>query len=88
MSWLSRDGVSAKLSATYRTAVEQAVLDGFSLGKGFPRLRVIALSGWPEVRQVALKDGVDAFVSKGDPAESLLQTLWAITESTKGGPPE
>ncbi len=47
-----------------------------------PRLRVIALSGRPEARQVALNAGVDAFVSKGDPAESLLQTLRAITERT------
>ncbi len=53
-----------------------------------PRLRVIALSGWPEARQVALKAGADAFVSKGDSAEHLLQTLRAMTERTKGGSPE
>jgi len=50
-----------------------------------PRLLVIALSGRPEARQVALAAGADAFVSKGDPAENLLQTLRAITEGTKGG---
>ncbi len=50
-----------------------------------PRLRVIALSGRPEARQNALKAGVDAFVSKGDPAESLLQTLRTFTKGTKGG---
>lgn len=50
-----------------------------------PQLRVIALSGRPEARQTALAVGVDAFVSKGDPAESLLRTLRAITKGTKGG---
>ncbi len=50
----------------------------------YPRLRVIALSGRPEARQAALTAGVDAFVSKGDPAESLLQTLRAITEGARG----
>lgn len=50
-----------------------------------PRLRVIALSGRPEARQVALAAGADAFVSKGDPAESLLQTLRAITEGPRRG---
>lgn len=48
-----------------------------------PSLRVIALSGRPEARQVALMAGVDAFVSKGDYAECLLQTLRAIYEGTK-----
>ncbi|MBU1662862.1 MAG: response regulator transcription factor [Chloroflexi bacterium] len=50
-----------------------------------PRLQVIALSGRPEARQAALAARVDAFVSKGDPAESLLQTLRTITEGTKRG---
>ncbi|MGD2207169.1 MAG: response regulator transcription factor [Anaerolineae bacterium] len=43
-----------------------------------PGLRVIALSGRPEVRQTALAAGVDAFVSKGDPPEQLLKTLRAV----------
>jgi two-component system response regulator DesR len=51
----------------------------------YPQLRVIALSGRPEARQTALAAGVDAFVSKGDPAESLLKTLRTITAGTKGG---
>jgi len=50
-----------------------------------PSLRVVALSGRPEARQVALMAGADAFVSKGDYAECLLQTLRAINEGTKGG---
>jgi DNA-binding NarL/FixJ family response regulator len=40
-----------------------------------PGLRVIALSSRPEVRQVALDAGADAFVSKGDPPERLLRAI-------------
>jgi DNA-binding NarL/FixJ family response regulator len=39
---------------------------------------VIALSGRPEARQAALNAGVDAFVSKGEPPERLLATLYAF----------
>jgi DNA-binding NarL/FixJ family response regulator len=42
-----------------------------------PSLCVITLSGRPEVRQAALCAGTDAFVSKSDPPERLLE---AITE--------
>ena len=48
----------------------------------YPHLRLIALSGRPEARQAALMAGADAFVSKGDPAESLLRTLMAIAKET------
>jgi DNA-binding NarL/FixJ family response regulator len=41
-------------------------------------LIVIALSGRPEARQAALDAGADAFVSKGDPPEQLLATLYAV----------
>ena len=40
-----------------------------------PCLKVIALSGRPETRQVALPAGADAFVSKGDPPEQLLAAV-------------
>jgi len=40
-----------------------------------PSLAVIALSGQPEARQEALDAGVDAFVSKGDPPEQLLEAI-------------
>ena len=40
-----------------------------------PRLLIVALSGRPEAEAAALATGVDAFVSKGDPPESLLTTL-------------
>jgi DNA-binding NarL/FixJ family response regulator len=40
-----------------------------------PDLRVIALSGRPEARRVALDAGADAFVSKADPPERLLAAI-------------
>jgi len=40
-----------------------------------PRVSVIALSGRPEARQVALSAGADAFVSKADPPERLLAAI-------------
>lgn len=48
------------------------------LRKDYPRLKVIALSGRPEVRQGALQAGVDAFVSKGEPPQRLMETLYRI----------
>jgi len=43
-----------------------------------PDLRVVALSGRHEARRAAQEAGVDAFVSKGDPPERLLETLRAL----------
>ena len=40
-----------------------------------PGLVVIALSGLPEARWAALDAGADAFVSKGDPPERLLEAV-------------
>jgi DNA-binding NarL/FixJ family response regulator len=40
-----------------------------------PGLRVIALSSRPEVHQLALEAGADAFASKGDPPERLLRAI-------------
>lgn len=40
-----------------------------------PGVVVIALSGRPEARQAALTAGADAFVSKGDPPERLLEAV-------------
>jgi DNA-binding NarL/FixJ family response regulator len=45
--------------------------------------KVIALSGRPEARQEALAAGVDAFVSKAEPPERLLATLYACSEEVK-----
>jgi DNA-binding NarL/FixJ family response regulator len=40
-----------------------------------PGVKVIAMSGRSEARSEALAAGVKCFVSKGDPAEALLDTL-------------
>jgi DNA-binding NarL/FixJ family response regulator len=40
-----------------------------------PALQVVVLSGRPGVRSAARSAGADAFVSKGDPPESLLTAL-------------
>lgn len=45
----------------------------------WPRLRVIALSSFPEARVAASKAGVDAFVGKGDPPEVLLMALEKVS---------
>ncbi len=48
-----------------------------TLRKTCPGLVVIALSGRPEARRAALTAGADAFVSKIDPPEQLITTLYA-----------
>jgi len=40
-----------------------------------PGVQIIALSGRPEVRRAALVAGADAFVSKSDPPECLLEAI-------------
>jgi DNA-binding NarL/FixJ family response regulator len=40
-----------------------------------PHLQVIALSGLPEARGASLAAGADAFVSKSDPPDRLLDAL-------------
>ena len=40
-----------------------------------PDVSVMALSGHPEARHAALKAGANAFVSKGDPPEAVLEAL-------------
>jgi DNA-binding NarL/FixJ family response regulator len=47
-----------------------------TLRRTCPKPVVIALSGRPEARQAALKAGADAFVSKADPPERLLATIY------------
>jgi DNA-binding NarL/FixJ family response regulator len=46
-----------------------------TLQKTCPNVRVVALSGQPEAQPTALASGVDAFVSKAHPAESLLAAI-------------
>lgn len=48
-----------------------------ALRKLIPGIKVIALSGNPEVRQLALEAGADAFVCKCDSADRLLATMSA-----------
>ncbi len=40
-----------------------------------PQMLIIALCSRPEMKQAALDAGVDAFISKWDPPESLLTTI-------------
>jgi DNA-binding NarL/FixJ family response regulator len=42
------------------------------------RPSVVILGGRPELAQAALAAGADAFVSKGDPPQRLLETIHAI----------
>lgn len=46
------------------------------------RAAVVALSGRPEAKRLAMTAGVDAFVSKGDPPEHLTDTLCHLTRTT------
>lgn len=46
-----------------------------SLRQHCPRMDVIAMSGRPEAQRAAVVAGADAFVSKGDPPERLLETV-------------
>jgi len=48
-----------------------------------PKLLVIVMSGRPEARQTALAAGANAFVSKIDPPENLLETLHAMDSRLK-----
>ena len=43
-----------------------------------PHLKVIALSGHPEARTLALEDGADGFISKADPTDDVLAALYSI----------
>jgi DNA-binding NarL/FixJ family response regulator len=47
-----------------------------------PRLRTIAMSGRPEQRIEAMREGVDAFVCKGDAPETLLGAVRSLAEPT------
>ncbi len=48
-----------------------------------PQLKVIALSGRPEARTQALAEGVDMFVSKSDPVDSVLKALYFIHDKVQ-----
>ena len=44
----------------------------------YPEVKMIALSGRPDMRQAALTSGADAFVSKVDPPDRLLAAVLTI----------
>jgi DNA-binding NarL/FixJ family response regulator len=46
-----------------------------ALRQACPDLSIIAMSGWPEAGPAALAAGMDAFVSKAEPAEQLLAAI-------------
>lgn len=50
-----------------------------------PRAILISLSGRLEARQAALGAGVDAFVSKGDPPERVLDVLHRVFSENGDG---
>ena len=46
-----------------------------------PELIIIALSSWPEAREAALAAGANAFISKGDAPEKLLEIMEDCTHT-------
>ena len=48
-----------------------------------PDMKIIALSSKYEARQEAQEAGVDAFVSKAEPSELVLTTLYALVPDLK-----
>ncbi len=46
-----------------------------ALRSACPDLHIVILSSRPDVRRAAVGNGVDAFVSKGDPPETLLAVI-------------
>jgi two-component system response regulator DesR len=45
---------------------------------GFPSLKVMAMSAWPQAEQQAVAAGADAFLSKSKPPRQLPQTIRAL----------
>ena len=45
------------------------------LKERWPQTRLIILSMYPEYRQASLEAGADAFVSKGEPPEKLVEAI-------------
>lgn len=49
----------------------------------WPKIRIIVLSMYPDYAADALAAGADAFVSKGEPPEKLLEILSAVISARK-----
>jgi DNA-binding NarL/FixJ family response regulator len=60
-------------AANCSTKSGQSLLN--ALRERCPLLKVIALSGRPESRRMALTAGVDVFISKGEPPDQLLAAV-------------
>jgi DNA-binding NarL/FixJ family response regulator len=59
--------------------LDQPIADLLTALRGLDfQVKVIVLSSQPEIQEAALAAGVEAFVSKGDPPESLITTLRTI----------
>jgi DNA-binding NarL/FixJ family response regulator len=54
------------------------------LREAYPALAVIVLSGHPEVNEASLAAGADAFVSKADPPELLLEAIAGLIGEENG----
>jgi len=71
--------------------LEMPVLDGYEATRLirtlFPSCRVVALTvhGYGEARLKACRSGVDAFIVKGAPIESIVQTIVENIPQTKPG---
>lgn len=54
-----------------------------TISASFPEILVIMLSGRPELRLQAISAGADAFVSKADPPNRLLETISSVATKTR-----
>lgn len=54
-----------------------------ALHQQYPQMSIIVLSGRPEFRKKAFAAGADAFVSKVDPPDRLLDAISSISENTQ-----
>ena len=78
--WLSLEALAADLQPEVILLdwelPKGPVLAGLAaLRRAAPRIRLIALSARPEARVEALRAGVDAFITKGDPPDRLLDVM-------------
>jgi two-component system response regulator DesR len=56
-----------------------------ALHSACPGLHIVILSSRPDVRRAVVGNGVDAFVSKGDPPETLLAVIRRYDQASLGG---
>ena len=64
------------------------VMDGVEATRlikaNWPQIKVIILSMYPEYQAMANQAGADAFVSKGQPPQELMDTISALLCSSEG----